>query len=137
MYKNHHDGSHPDCFFFNDTATTEIYTLSLHDALPIGPAFFGGLFWRGANARGAALGMSARSEEHTFELQSHSELVCRLLLEKKKRRAVPSPLLTANANRHGGVRRPTLSGVLAGGAVYFHFARQPRVEIQLPADFFF
>src|SRR2546430_9555021 len=78
-------------FFFNDTATTEIYTLSLHDALPI---------WRGRSARGwhgrargrrslpaarFATGPAVpRSEEHTSELQSQSNLVCRLLLEKKK-----------------------------------------------------
>src|SRR5438105_7302816 len=74
-------------FFFNATATTEIYTLSLHDALPI---------WRG---RFRLVGesppirqiyaviekvASTRSEEHTSELQSRVELVCRLLLEKKK-----------------------------------------------------
>src|SRR3712207_8189466 len=95
------------CFFFNDTATTEIYTLSLHDALPIS---------EGAVARdlipverdvparaverrqGEAQGVGAvlphqvrgvhhvalRSEEHTSELQSRQYLVCRLLLEKKK-----------------------------------------------------
>src|SRR2546430_6280202 len=78
-------------FFFNDTATTEIYTLSLHDALPIlhvssrsagsssttkivsvPPTIFISLCWTGR-----------RSEEHTSELQSQSNLVCRLLLEKK------------------------------------------------------
>src|SRR6266513_6465892 len=67
-------------FFFNDTATTEIYTLSLHDALPIcsGP--------RGSTSpRPPCPGTSAsRSEEHTSELQSRFDLVCRLLLEKKK-----------------------------------------------------
>src|SRR6267154_6673403 len=69
-------------FFFNDTATTEIYTLSLHDALPISPS-------RGA--RGATCPCpardrrTARSEEHTSELQSPVHLVCRLLLEKKKK----------------------------------------------------
>src|SRR5471032_3692985 len=69
-------------FFFNDTATTEIYTLSLHDALPI---------WRCSIAapgraprRRIKVTATARSEEHTSELQSHHELVCRLLLEKKK-----------------------------------------------------
>src|SRR3712207_8890419 len=93
-------------FFFNDTATTEIYTLSLHDALPI---------WRrgGGGQRGAELlevktdeterslrvedgqeqvspsfrrcrSQEERSEEHTSELQSRQYLVCRLLLEKKK-----------------------------------------------------
>src|SRR2546427_8418884 len=90
-------------FFFNDTATTEIYTLSLHDALPISDAHFEqaghgrgtdfvDLFQLG-NALGqrlaqvGVLGMDTeapRSEEHTSELQSQSNLVCRLLLEKKK-----------------------------------------------------
>src|SRR5476649_3105046 len=69
-------------FFFNDTATTEIYTLSLHDALPISETAAGG--------RAPALWNHAlhgdRSEEHTSELQSHSDLVCRLLLEKKKKK---------------------------------------------------
>src|SRR3712207_8621819 len=93
-------------FFFNDTATTEIYTLSLHDALPI---FVVGLprmlsydvtfLLAGrpepaaradapghADARGLlADGKAARSEEHTSELQSRQYLVCRLLLEKKKK----------------------------------------------------
>src|SRR5256886_16389314 len=78
-------------FFFNDTATTEIYTLSLHDALPICEAFTplvihddrsGGVFQqRGQLGRPGA---EHRSEEHTSELQSQSNLVCRLLLEKKK-----------------------------------------------------
>src|SRR3712207_1783144 len=74
-------------FFFNDTATTEIYTLSLHDALPIstGPVGFqvplpGGGPSREERARAAKL---QRSEEHTSELQSRQYLVCRLLLEKK------------------------------------------------------
>src|SRR2546422_10654429 len=83
-------------FFFNDTATTEIYTLSLHDALPISsgwlplkrrctsqftdrpePRVYSRLF---------GLAPLKRSEEHTSELQSRLHLVCRLLLEKKKRR---------------------------------------------------
>src|SRR5215211_9551946 len=77
-------------FFFNDTATTEIYTLSLHDALPIlascGTWSRGGLVAPARPASGAVAGGPAqpRSEEHTSELQSHSDLVCRLLLEKKK-----------------------------------------------------
>src|SRR5688572_33062274 len=71
-------------FFFNDTATTEIYTLSLHDALPISNT----AAWvkrcdRVPAARTAAF-LGRRSEEHTSELQSQSNLVCRLLLEKKK-----------------------------------------------------
>src|SRR5476649_3084131 len=69
-------------FFFNDTATTEIYTLSLHDALPISRrATYVAL----GSDRLDVYGLGAlRSEEHTSELQSHSDLVCRLLLEKKK-----------------------------------------------------
>src|SRR5436190_23783468 len=75
-------------FFFNDTATTEIYTLSLHDALPI--CFRAPLVRASvpATADRAVLRIRpepARSEEHTSELQSHSDLVCRLLLEKKKK----------------------------------------------------
>src|SRR5256885_14898308 len=93
-------------FFFNDTATTEIYTLSLHDALPIlvriraaertliddhDDEFSPGL---GRVKRGRRRGRgqrlilgenSSRSEEHTSELQSPCNLVCRLLLEKKKK----------------------------------------------------
>src|SRR5258705_2436439 len=69
-------------FFFNDTATTEIYTLSLHDALPISPE-------RGiqgeACIESSPCNVGTRSEEHTSELQSLRHLVCRLLLEKKKR----------------------------------------------------
>src|SRR5262249_61714093 len=86
-------------FFFNDPATPELYTLSLHDALPISscatPSFTAGAAcatsgyrktgWaRSAAARTAA---SRRSEEHTSELQSLTNLVCRLLLEKKNKTA--------------------------------------------------
>src|SRR3712207_7841213 len=96
-------------FFFNDTATTEIYTLSLHDALPICRAARGrrslpaGALGSPATATGSArsspgllagrgdrltgrrpAGRGGRSEEHTSELQSRQYLVCRLLLEKKK-----------------------------------------------------
>src|SRR3712207_6932130 len=88
-------------FFFNDTATTEIYTLSLHDALPISvaaarparaapapaPAAARARRWPAVPACGrprAAPGPPPRSEEHTSELQSRQYLVCRLLLEKKK-----------------------------------------------------
>src|SRR5476649_3065023 len=69
-------------FFFNDTATTEIYTLSLHDALPIYKprSIDCAEGWRPTSNE------AARSEEHTSELQSHSDLVCRLLLEKKKKK---------------------------------------------------
>src|SRR5438132_6109531 len=79
-------------FFFNDTATTEIYTLSLHDALPIYSRdnYRADLPWYPERcwqlfAPHHSLG-GRRSEEHTSELQSHSDLVCRLLLEKKKKK---------------------------------------------------
>src|SRR5260370_24182267 len=92
-------------FFFNDTATTEIYTLSLHDALPIclrkrrpPPALQSTLVIhsglpgirpierRQEGPSGLRACFAGRSEEHTSELQSHLNLVCRLLLEKKKKR---------------------------------------------------
>src|SRR3712207_9417445 len=92
-------------FFFNDTATTEIYTLSLHDALPISVNLYGvninflisarvgGHVTSATQAMMDSYGVSkvtadardARSEEHTSELQSRQYLVCRLLLEKKKK----------------------------------------------------
>src|SRR2546422_11091932 len=83
---------HPLFFFFNDTATTEIYTLSLHDALPISRSAPWRWPCRGARPRSSSAGQrslspccsAARSEEHTSELQSRLHLVCRLLLEKKK-----------------------------------------------------
>src|SRR5256885_15586192 len=71
-------------FFFNDTATTEIYTLSLHDALPICQGNRVQAAGRGCQARRHP-GLQHRSEEHTSELQSPCNLVCRLLLEKKKK----------------------------------------------------
>src|SRR5256885_8016290 len=75
-------------FFFNDTATTEIYTLSLHDALPICGIRRRRKGIRGVGGRAAAADpRRARSEEHTSELQSPCNLVCRLLLEKKKKKA--------------------------------------------------
>src|SRR5437588_10985431 len=83
-------------FFFNDTATTEIYTLSLHDALPISAGIVEdrtcARLWQydhietsRADSAGFNMIVLPRSEEHTSELQSHSDLVCRLLLEKKKK----------------------------------------------------
>src|SRR6266446_10806022 len=75
-------------FFFNDTATTEIYTLSLHDALPI-PVPHTEVQRKRDSARGLPPALnSARSEEHTSELQSPCNLVCRLLLEKKKKKNI-------------------------------------------------
>src|SRR2546422_11355995 len=71
-------------FFFNDTATTEIYTLSLHDALPIcGPRGGRGIAAPRRDAGDRSDELRRRSEEHTSELQSRLHLVCRLLLEKK------------------------------------------------------
>src|SRR2546428_14184671 len=77
-------------FFFNDTATTEIYTLSLHDALPISMGWVPRSLRTvsisdAAREKSRALARALRSEEHTSELQSRSDLVCRLLLEKKKK----------------------------------------------------
>src|SRR2546429_6838825 len=94
-------------FFFNDTATTEIYTLSLHDALPISIDCAVTDFRRAPRSRVfhhvarldrrsrllAEVGLQMRSEEHTSELQSRLHLVCRLLLEKKKKKAKPTPPL--------------------------------------------
>src|SRR3712207_8641271 len=85
-------------FFFNDTATTEIYTLSLHDALPISTgthfsrkvSFSCSLHmfmtWRSLYTFMGSSMSPFRSEEHTSELQSRQYLVCRLLLEKKKKK---------------------------------------------------
>src|SRR5438876_9297026 len=77
-------------FFFNDTAPTEIYTLSLHDALPISTPSAASSEKRasrpGSRTRTSSRSTSReRSEEHTSELQSPVHLVCRLLLEKKKK----------------------------------------------------
>src|SRR6266536_6665466 len=98
-------------FFFNDTATTEIYTLSLHDALPI-------CAWAVATgsstpcptaavSRSSASSASSkrhrgRSEEHTSELQSRVDLVCRLLLEKKKKKISVSTVWGRELGKGGG-----------------------------------
>src|SRR5256885_12394267 len=90
-------------FFFNDTATTEIYTLSLHDALPIcrQVSVTGTTSTRWSSTKAARSSrrwvecttfISIRSEEHTSELQSPCNLVCRLLLEKKKNKTYLSAL---------------------------------------------
>src|SRR5712675_3730683 len=71
-------------FFFNDTATTEIYTLSLHDALPICSTPVCAASWAWPKPTRRSSTSPNRSEEHTSELQSRLHLVCRLLLEKKK-----------------------------------------------------
>src|SRR6266581_3425335 len=121
-------------FFFNDTATTEIYTLSLHDALPIlehhapHPAGSDGTF--------AASRAVLRSEEHSSELQSPVHLVCRLLLEKKKNipRAHGAPkCLECPAQRPPGRVSPSgtswraarRSSSGSGLAVFFLIIRRP------------
>src|SRR4030042_6728260 len=84
-------------FFFNDTATTEIYTLSLHDALPI--CWKAGQQKKQRRTTGrAGEDLAARSEEHTSELQSRLHLVCRHLLEKKKE--VQKVLFTVRLRAH-------------------------------------
>src|SRR5258708_24054695 len=98
-------------FFFNDTATTEIYTLSLHDALPI-CASCGRSNARSTLPRWLQLAgdrgnvLRARSEEHTSELQSPDHLVCRLLLEKKKLHKATTALEN-NRTDDQTVRQPT------------------------------
>src|SRR5256885_6917643 len=88
-------------FFFNDTATTEIYTLSLHDALPISRDRRWNARLRvhgqGPFERVPHGGVHDRSEEHTSELQSPCNLVCRLLLEKKKNIKNHIPLADADS----------------------------------------
>src|SRR2546429_5845662 len=101
-------------FFFNDTATTEIYTLSLHDALPIWftssgcttPTKASWTIFCAASANtpcgfSRSMASATRSEEHTSELQSRLHLVCRLLLEKKKpaKRVTDSRLVLLYASR--------------------------------------
>src|SRR5437588_9751224 len=94
-------------FFFNATATTEIYTLSLHDALPICPHVtskeerYGR---RRARSRGR-VAHDGRSEEHTSELQSHSDLVCRLLLEKKKKNIPQTNRNQSNPKLHPAISK--------------------------------
>src|SRR5271167_5270729 len=87
-----------DFFFFNDTATTEIYTLSLHDALPIWPDTDDGPL---ARRTGVTTGVDGRrSEEHTSELQSRFDIVCRLLLEKKKKNHPQTPTKNKKKYKH-------------------------------------
>src|SRR5947199_3591866 len=105
-------------FFFNDPATTEIYTLSLHDALPI---FIGWILlpFVGLGTLIAAvlcLVKANRSEEHTSELQSLRHLVCRLLLEKKKKdqRQESTPVHGRSDDRDTRSVSPALEGARRG-----------------------
>src|SRR2546426_9344665 len=105
-------------FFFNDTATTEIYTLSLHDALPISEPSLGKRrrVYRRDLSRDASRRRlyprnyrplrAARSEEHTSELQSPCNLVCRLLLEKKKNSPLSSVYTDVGCHNHQGIMLP-------------------------------
>src|SRR2546429_5406169 len=93
-------------FFFNDTATTEIYTLSLHDALPICPvAGPTGRLRRWRFSSWMSPCGSVRSEEHTSELQSRLHLVCRLLLEKKKTQSLSDKMKRFNEWQSDVVKR--------------------------------
>src|SRR6266704_2043363 len=109
------DGLH-FIFFFNDTATTELYTLPLHDALPIcpAPAAASGARSR-AGGRRRDGGRRARSEEHTSELQSRFELVCRLLPEKKNEAERKQAQLQKRAYRYS---RRCLNNPPEGRAVF-------------------
>src|SRR5436305_9030645 len=92
-------------FFFNDTATTEIYTLSLHDALPIDDDELDAAHPRREDQRRGEL---HRSEEHTSELQSRPHLVCRLLLEKKKTRRTRSEKETETKTKKHPISLPKI-----------------------------
>src|SRR4051795_11732529 len=119
-------------FFFNDTATTEIYTLSLHDALPI---------WGDRRPPGAVrddlLGgrRIIRSEEHTSELQSHSHLVCRLLLEKKKNTRNMTTNSVQRRGPHSKQREPSTSRSSVHHVVLSHLC--PGAHLRLFLFFFF
>src|SRR3989442_6539324 len=104
-------------FFFNDTATTEIYTLSLHDALPISPLARPPISKTQTTSAPRARARpiphhdrECRSEEHTSELQSRPHLVCRLLLEKKKKEKESSEALQWSSD-HEVVKCNTASAV--------------------------
>src|SRR5258708_26463492 len=105
---------HPVFFFFNDTATTEIYPLSLHDALPILP--LSQQITKEAPTASHCLprhprqtAQAVRSEEHTSELQSPDHLVCRLLLEKKKK-TTTTPPRQARCPAHTAATRSAVTG---------------------------
>src|SRR6266496_6719284 len=94
-------------FFFNDTATTEIYTLSLHDALPISIPKCSARDW-GCTPTPSSCTSGWSSEEHTSELQSRRDRVCRLLLEKKKTNPRHEPHHVRDPTEDDGERANTL-----------------------------
>src|SRR4029434_11351997 len=96
-----------DSVFFNDTATTEIYTLSLHDALPI--SHTNTHTHTHTHNKLNVLQARVRSEEHTSELQSHLNLVCRLLLETHTTRDTPSHATPPQHTAHTPLRPPCQS----------------------------
>src|SRR5690554_7790112 len=101
-------------FFFNATATTEIYTLSLHDALPILEEGREALIERHRLNAEATRAGAGRSEEHTSELQSRPHLVCRLLLEKKKR-SFEEPIPPARSVTVGFLAGELAETMMSGG----------------------
>src|SRR2546430_11891243 len=106
-------------FFFNDTATTEIYTLSLHDALPISASFAPEpnlSSTQHSTECCTAANPAMRSEEHTSELQSQSNLVCRLLLEKKKKKKTRRRAMPHNASPHISSTQQSAALVCSPGA---------------------
>src|SRR5476649_1588677 len=119
-------------FFFNDTATTEIYTLSLHDALPISTVYPNRLLSPIGYMKLAAI--RNRSEEHTSELQSHSDLVCRLLLEKKKQTHGVPDRQQHESKEHGRVSRIRVWRPQELRYEYIKIAKESRGAIRL---FFF
>src|ERR1041385_8342707 len=108
-------------FFFNDTATTEIYTLSLHDALPISPdrdpARRGGGAARGGRLRRGSGPLSRRSEEHTSEIQSRLQLVCPLffLMIRRPPRSTLFPYTTLFRSLQTGIRHDEAAERLVEG----------------------
>src|SRR3982751_539780 len=122
---------HNSYVFFNDTATTEIYTLSLHDALPISLRR-APLRARRRQKRGTGVALAGpRSEEHTSELQSRLHLVCRLLLEKN---TSSTPLVFSTPNRCRGrtqsIRREPNSQQRRASRMSYFFKgrRRPRAS---------
>src|ERR1039458_6048753 len=120
-------------FFFNDTATTEIYTLSLHDALPIC-----GAHRQGQRSRPRRLppGQGSRSEEHTSELQSLRHLVCRLLLEKKSNAKMSSGRGSRNHTAGSSADPHRCARLAVQGALFVQGLRDGLRPLQLAVSVF-